>query len=150
MKIKVVIVIIFFFLGCKKDKLKGDSAILIGKWKWVETRIEQSGTITGTFFINPSTEGKNFSIDFLKKGCIVYYENGSKTYRKRLVLNEFSSRSNQIYFFEIYPDNKTDDFLNGFLYDRVMDTLEIQSGYPYVNTNEDGTAKAYFNYFVRE
>jgi len=116
------IVITFSFLSCKKDRLKGDKEIFIGKWKWVFTE-KITNTCEGpqsSSYLSPTTENANYSIEFLKCGKVVYYKNGEETSKDRIVF-DFFQPANQInwpsyiYEFLISGDNKDERQIGGII-----------------------------------
>ncbi|MEX1001737.1 MAG: hypothetical protein WDZ35_06445 [Crocinitomicaceae bacterium] len=75
-------IIIFFgmllMFSCKKDKLEGDSAILIGEWKWVYSNEIKNTCNPPSYQVNitPNSINSTFKIGFLKKGKVEFFQNG--------------------------------------------------------------------------
>jgi hypothetical protein len=146
--------IILIAQSCKKDKLEGDKEIFIGKWKWAYTKTLQNSCGGGPqyySFKDPSSENINYSIDFLKCGKVVYYENGNDISKDRIVffyLESPNSLSKWItYQFEyiIYGDNKKEKSISGFI---KSDTL-VLNGAHWPHFTECPCCKEYA-YFIRE
>ena len=146
--------LILLMIGCKKDKPDGDRAILEGSWTWVKTKTEQTDYTINISYKTPSTENVNYTIEFLNKGCIVYYKNSKKTDRKRLVILNFEKTGSDTWMYEIHPDNKPKFQFKGSILDSDTDTLIIESGFPYedivggLSTGRSNVRMT--NYFVRK
>lgn len=140
----------FIFLGsifgaCKKDKLSGDGGSLIGKWNWVHTEHISGWCIDSPIYqtIYPSDTTITFTLEFIEKGKITYFENGNLVLTDRIVFEYFESDGQGGYFFYIKLDNKDDKILEGSI---SADTLRVN--YPLVETDPD--CENYLNFFVRE
>jgi len=142
------------FISCKKDKLEGDKEIFIGKWEWVYTN-HVYGVCTGyppiEETLTPETEGGNYSMEFLKKGIVKYYENGIELDKDRLVFSHFSSDSylgEDYYLFGVYLNNEfyNDDYR--FQGSISTDTLIVNIGYPYQSFREG--CESYVSYFIKQ
>jgi len=148
--IRIIFLILFlpplFLVSCKKDELKGDKSILEGKWKWIYT----TGNKT------PASEGKNYSVEFLKCGKIIFYENGEEKEKQRIVFASYDPLEHPLeipgWYFEIYLNNKGSKSIQGSIYDRTYDTLKLRGdyGYPFSGWYDQGGYQQYINYFVRE
>lgn len=96
---------------CKKDKLEGDADILIGNWNWINT--EQVTNTCGPdslwnySSLDSSSSDNNFSVEFLRKGKVHYYNNGNIMWRERIVFESINSVVSDSYLFEftIYLNN---------------------------------------------
>jgi hypothetical protein len=153
--IRFVISSLFLCLlfSCKKDKLKGDNAILIGEWTWT-----QSDHVYGycndlilSETITPSSSDQNFSIEIMKKGIIKYYKDGVYLEKDRIVFSEFSGGSCDFvldgHFFGINLNNDTE--LTGAFNGCVnSDSIILAFGFPYDNIEEG--CESYVSYFVRQ
>lgn len=159
MRFSIIIIALSLSLivACKKDKLKGDREILIGKWKWLYTD-KYTNTCNppdSYYLLTPSTENINYSIEFIERGKVVYYENEKKTSKDRVVFHVFEFIDyvpwQGFYHFVIYGDNKNDDvkrYLSGYI---KNDTLIIRSDgarWPHYITNTD--CQDVYSYFIRE
>lgn len=149
----VFALLIFLIISCKKDRLKGDKEIFIGKWKWVYTETIDNtcgGGPLSSSFKTPSSTGISYSIEFLKKGKVIYYENGNETTRDRIVFERFeqstSSRWISYYTFGIDGDNKNDKAIDGFI---KQDTLILIGNSKWPHYTECPCCTVYV-YFIRE
>ena len=143
----IFLIFLVSLLSCKKDKLEGDTAILIGKWKWIYTYADGAGV--PDYFEYPSALGKNFSIEFLEKGCIYFYEDGKVEKKRRVIIDRIQCQPNQILLISLESSKRKENGLAAFLYDRDTDTLEIQHTFPFESTNNVPSYTMY-NYFIRE
>lgn len=142
--------------SCRKDKLSGDKSILEGKWRWVFTN-EGVNATNHWSNKNPQTEGKNYSVELLSCGKIKYFENGKEIDKKRIVIAEFKSELHPnkapAWYFVIDLNNRKNNSLQGYLYDRNSDTLFLygESGFPFSGLDYYGSwYTEHVNYFVRE
>ena len=142
------------FLSCKKDKLKNDKEILIGKWKWVYTQNTWRANCDNSPIISyytPVTEGKEYEIEFTKKGCVRFYENETETSKYRIIFTndgwELISTGiySGFYNFNIMLNNKEDLFFAGYVNN---DTLIVNGFFPKESSNQGCNTN--INYFVRE
>lgn len=150
----LIICSLSFLMGCKKDKLTGDKEILVGKWKWIYTESVYTPNCNGspsTTYYTPLSEGKEFELEFIKKGCVKFFENGNKNKKDRIV---FTGEGWQIttttlfygYFnFNIFLDNKETDILSGYV---KGDTLILMGSFPKESSSQSCLSN--FNYFIRE
>jgi hypothetical protein len=147
--------IIFLFLtlvlfSCKKDKLNGEKEILIGKWKWVysDATLSFCNPPTSDIIITPITKGMNYSIEFDKKGKVIFYENNNLTEDYRIVFTQWKV-SDYVkpfeYMFSINLNNDEDVILYGAV---KQDTLLIfPATFPF--DDSDG-CNYHWSYFVKE
>ncbi len=150
---KTILSLFLFFLlilSCKKDKLKDDKEIFIGKWKWVSSvqtiRYNCDG-MTYTSILTPSSEGVNYSMEFFKKGCVIFYKNDGEIDKYRVVFDEnFQLNSGSYSEFEIHLNNKSENYFVGYI---KSDTL-IELGWFFPYKNGQNSCLSYKNYFVRE
>lgn len=87
-KLIIILVLIGINFSCKKDRLKDETELLIGKWNWDFTE-RQYGWCDGTTLTNiltPETEDANYSIVFDKKGYVEFYKNDTRIERQRIVI----------------------------------------------------------------
>ncbi|MFT4662793.1 MAG: hypothetical protein ACI8XB_003086 [Patiriisocius sp.] len=132
--------------SCDKKKLEGDSEILIGKWNWTHSyRNVDVCSPPGDFIeINPSTEGHDYSIAFLQKGKVIFYEDNEEieSFNFKLTFsNNTSSNPNYLYAYAIHFGGGK--VLNGSV---GLDSLYDNRYFPY----EDSQCEDYYGYFVRE
>ena len=154
MRIITYLIIIFSLFSCKKDKLKGEKEIFIGKWKWVQTKTLQNSCGGGPeyyTYMDPTTEGVNYSIEFLKCGKVVYYENGEETSKDRIVFVQFeistSTSWSGYYSFSIDGDNKKEKHIGGII---KSDTLVLIGNTRWPHFSEACPCCTGYIYFIRE
>lgn len=126
MKVCVYITVILFSLSaCKKDKLASERSIFEGKWKWVYSRVSTLNTSvpeTVTEYFYASNTHNIYTTEFDSKGKMTFQLNEqSKTYR--VVVDQFYEQNNA-YRYEIWPNNKEDNRIFGYISD---DTLIISA-----------------------
>jgi len=90
-----ILMVLFLILSCKKDKLEGEKAILVGKWKWVYSDVTVSYCNPPSYeiLINPNTEGENYSIEFKENGKVIFFKDGTITEKKRIVFDRWETGS---------------------------------------------------------
>lgn len=145
------IYVLFLFMGllvfsCKKDRLKGESEVLVGKWIWVKTvkQLSQQQFI----YSDPLLNGNNYKIEFLKCGKFYYYENGNRVLEKRMKFNgDFGCIDPFcVYYFTF---EKTQE-IEIRIYSSSNDTLYI-TDYPFNEfIDGNGNPANYWNVYVRE
>lgn len=146
-----ILFIPILFLSCKKDKLKDEKSIFIGKWNWKYSvyYYDQCNPPTQSKVLTPATENKTASIEFLKKGYVIF--NG--TDKKRIVFENWLYKnvgSGQKYSFDIKLDNKKDQWLGGFI---GGDTLILEGEYKgeaFDNSSCSDGCCNYTNYYIRQ
>lgn len=156
-KILTIKIVSFLFfasicMSCKKDKLKGDKEILIGKWNWQYTQYkydlcQQNGGYEA--ILNPLTEAANYQLEFFENGWIKFYKNAILVDEKRIVFHNFYevNSGDEDYIFHIYMDNDEDQRLLGSIYKSNLDCLYTWD-YPIKTINSP--CDEYKNYFIRE
>lgn len=146
----ISIVIIMILSSCKKDKLEGDMAILIGKWKWIYTQNEDNSyPYSSSFQQTPLTEKKTCSVEFTHTGKIYVFENGNKKSCYRIVFNSIFPVKNNIYSFSINANNKKKNYFYGYINHQInTDTLFLEGFFPF--TEKDPDTYRIYNYFTRE
>jgi hypothetical protein len=150
-RVFVLLMLSFFsFFSCKKEKLKEDGEVLIGKWKWTYSSVNVNGLCynnsgssgISSYFatINPTTENTIYYIEFLEKGKIIFSEENTVLSEEK-ILWEMSEISADKCFYELYFDKeiKLDGIIN-------QDTLMENRLFPFPDTDCDD----YTNFFVRE
>ena len=135
--------------SCKKDKLKDEKEILVGKWEWEYSINHKNVCSNGPFWtdtLTPQSEGAHYIIEFLKKGKVIFYKEGEEQDKKRIVFyffNEDNCSLSGYKSFGILLNNDDDEQLIGCYSNN--DTLIIHQGYPY----KDEDCKKFTNYFVK-
>ena len=154
MRLTVLYILLILLSSCKKDRLKGDKAIFIGKWKWIYTKTLQNSCGGGSQYYtynDPTSEGLNYGIEFLKCGKVIYYENEKKTTKDRIVFERFapstSSLWNDYYSFGIDGDNKDEKAIDGLI---KNDTLILVGNTKWPHFNEACPCCTGYIYFIRE
>jgi hypothetical protein len=142
--------------SCQKDKLKGDSEILVGKWNWTHSNETYETCNPPTFenVLTPETENANYSIEFLEKGKIIFYKDGEEVDNQRLTISFSESPNSTVdypYSFHIWMPGKENDLFgpNGSneLDGKVGDELlRLNVDFPFPDTY----CEDYSSYFVRE
>jgi hypothetical protein len=146
--------ILFLFsvsiIACKKEKLKEDGALMIGKWKWTSSSINHNVICNqdwpygegASFYtvINPTTENTNYYIEFKEKGKIIFSQEQTELSEEK-ILWEMSEISTSKYFYEMYFNDSL--MLDGIINE---DTLMENRLFPFPDTDCDD----YTNFFVRE
>ncbi len=129
--------IFVLLLSCKKDRLKDDKEIFIGTWEWQHAVHKYDFCDNDPNYseiLTPENIGNNYSIEFLKKGLIKYYENSSFLEQDRLVFTRFKESSepeSNFFEFSVLLDNKKDDVsksIEGYV---NPDTLIFIRGFPF-------------------
>ncbi len=145
-------VLVLFFLSaltliaCKKDKLEdGKYLLLSGKWNWNYSTHDYGWCDNQTMHevLTPITEEKNYAVEFLKNGKIIFFEDYMITASKRIVFSYFDENESNGLLFEIALNNKDEDLLLG---GGNADTIWLT--FPYKEPTEG--CGAYVNFFVKE
>ncbi len=92
-----------FFIGCEKEELEGDTAFLIGKWRWVYTVKTGWGHLTGTTYdtIYP-TESFFYELEFDNTAKFTINYSGKKESYRIISIDKD-------YGFLLYLDKKNDN-----------------------------------------
>jgi hypothetical protein len=142
----VIILMLFFFTSCKKDKLIGEKEIFIGKWNWVYS-IDKDYLYDTTHIyypITPSTENVNYSIEFKENGKYYLRKNSDVFYKDKAKFLQWEpNASGTRYYFTLFIDDETQ--LVGKVYG---DTIVTSDYFPPFEL-EYGAYK-YYNYFAKE
>jgi len=88
-----------FIQSCKKTKLDGELSVLVGKWKWKHTLLvdNKCSFLADTIVSHdPSMDGFQYEMEFLKKGKIEISQTGEKKKKYRLIQGEFEHNPNEI------------------------------------------------------
>lgn len=133
-------------LSCKKDKLKGDYAVMEGIWDWRYTESYYGGGPTPDTTW-PSSANFEYQINMLKKGKAEILLNFEEHGKYRIVFDKFHHNSNGNYEFTIFLDNDPMNIMDGVLYGPSHDTLMLFER-PYDGPNNP--IMGYRNIFVRQ
>lgn len=143
-----LLVLVICFGGCKKDRLEGDAAALIGTWEWqttseVTNHCDPESLWTSTV-IDASGDGNRYTLEFLERGKVIFSHNDGVVWKHRIVLNTVESSEDEAYdrHFVIWLNNRSNDELELWLRE---DTLMLND-YP-KDTEADCVER--FNYFLR-
>jgi hypothetical protein len=144
-KIKVLLILsVFFCFSCKKQKLEGDSEILIGKWNWIYSS-EVNNTCnppTWVNTLNPANQNVSFSIEFIKKGKVIFYENSVASEKFR-IKDLLFDKNNFHYTFSMIVNSEDNNNMSGLV---TEDTLIMTQGFPFYDTQ----CEDYANRFIRD
>ncbi|MCJ8290348.1 MAG: hypothetical protein HRT58_11845 [Crocinitomicaceae bacterium] len=129
------LILLALLFSCKKDKLTGDRAILIGQWEWIYSikKYNYYSPPFGSFeeTILPSSVSNSYSLEFFEKGKVKYLENNNAVDGYRIAFSTFSGTGSCPVFmsggheFSIDLDNDQDNFINGCV---NSDTLLFYGG----------------------
>ncbi|MBK9190366.1 MAG: hypothetical protein IPM77_02095 [Crocinitomicaceae bacterium] len=135
---KLSLLVVVFF-SCKKDKLKDEKEILIGKWSWVYTiyeydKCQQNGGYSEV--LNPASENVTYQMEFFEKGKVKFYEDNIEKFEFRIVFDYFKPSDNgpfsdPIFHFIIHRDNSNEQIFAGivsndslFTYDEPFESID--------------------------
>lgn len=142
-----VLVVLFIGLNsCKKDKLKNEKEILIGKWTWTHTYYEYNKCTQCCHLydtLSTLVTNKTFAMEFEKKGKVKFYENDVLVDTYRIIFDDFYGESDFVY--DIHLDGDENQRLLGRVY--TNGTL-YSWDYPYKAV--DSPCDDYKNYFIKE
>ncbi len=100
MKNLIYIIFTFFLIvSCKKDQLKDEKAVFIGKWEWVHTSYF-TNTCEGAEIhqeFTPASEGVSFELEFQKEGIIELRKNEMVIASFKTKFKEFNLSENPDY-----------------------------------------------------
>ncbi|MBK6524613.1 MAG: hypothetical protein IPG07_03095 [Crocinitomicaceae bacterium] len=132
------------FLSCKKDRLSDEKAFLIGNWNWIYSDHDYGWCDNQQLeeTLTPLSEGKDYSVRFVEKGKIEFFEDGEIIEVCRIVFDFFEVNAQGEAFFIFYLNN---DKARGMV-GAGNDTLNLK--YPYVE--EILGCGDYDNYFTKE
>jgi hypothetical protein len=140
-------------LSCKKEKLEGDKEIFIGSWNWEYSNHEYGWCDNQQFteIITPSTENKTFTIEFVKKGCVYFYEDNKLKQSYRVVFSQFQgnllcSGMNDSNKFGVQLDNNDENVLFGCI---NKDTMRLGNFSDFIFSDEPG-CEDYDHYFIKQ
>ncbi len=142
------IIISTVILGCKKDKLKDEKAVLIGNWQWEKTFYESyncQNCCPINFTLTPLSENKNYSMEFFKKGKVKFYEDNILSNENRIVFKNFYELGGGSVF-SIHLDNDPTMKLVGMVYAGGDSLLTFD--YPFKAYN-DPCDEEYISYFYK-
>ncbi|MEX1001739.1 MAG: hypothetical protein WDZ35_06455 [Crocinitomicaceae bacterium] len=140
----------FLFLGaCNKPRLEGDSAILLGEWKWSHTYkvVNTCNPPSSSVTLSPLSEGTTYFVVFENKRDFTFIQNGEQKLESKITDIDFTDHPNSdpyyIYTFAFTLENTKYNPVGGLV---GADTLILNSSFPF----QDTQCENYSNYFVRE
>jgi hypothetical protein len=145
-------VLVVLLFSCR-DKLKDDTQILAGEWKWVYTEeyLDPNMFIPANLeaVIEADSFPKSYRLEFLSKGVMYRWQDEEST-KDRIVIKSFEPISPTWYVIRLRGDNKEKKELNMDLLDRTVDTLIVDE-YPFDDvTDANGRNYYHRNFFVRQ
>jgi len=149
-----IIILLTIVIGCKKDKLEGETSILEGKWKWVYSLEEKHNFLMGgsTYQdVSASIFPDAYFMEFDRKGKVKFLKNETIEEKYRIVMSIFRDEDNCEFLnckkFSIYLDNKDDQELTGYM---NQDTIHC-AGQPLpLSTYSAGSYRySYSHYYLR-
>jgi len=132
-------------MSCKKDKLRDENSILIGRWNWVYSEHSFGWCNDAPEYetlLALSHDG-SYSVEFLKRGYINFYENDKLVEKNRIIFNYFEHGTDGAFYFYFYLDNDLEKGMAGSIHG---DTLHFD--YPLMEENAD--CENYLNFLVRD
>lgn len=158
----IILLLALSFTSCKKDKvpepcvsvsMDGDRDILVGKWRWYNSKIEEWFDIGSSVYhnYNPQNQGFNYHLEILSSGIIKHYKNDT------LIRTSIMS--------EVSYENFTSTIVNGVRVELDCTLEEINFSIKNPQTNQDSSSVLEFpfnfvdnanrlrsleNFFVRE
>jgi hypothetical protein len=112
-RIIISLLLVGLIVSCKKDQLKDEKSVFVGTWNWSYT-IHRGNYCEGFSFedtLNPITEEANYSMEFFKKGKVIFYKDLLKISEHRVVFSD-SGVDPEDLTFTFYLDNNKDDPIN--------------------------------------
>lgn len=148
-KIFFIFCLIALNFSCKKDKLIDEKAVFVGTWNWSYT-IHTGNYCEGFSFedtLNPFTEEANYSMEFFKKGKVIFYKDLLKISEHRVVFSD-SGVDPEDLTFTFYLDNNKDDPINRMTGYISPTQLILVKGFPFENYKVG--CEIYMSYFIKE
>jgi len=145
----IIILCIIALVACKKDKLEGETSILIGTWEWTETYEVSNYCDTDSlwnFQMTDSTHTNNkFTLEFLEKGKAIFYSNNDILWKDRIVFESKNIIENGSYkyHFVILLNNNANDKMDVWV---GQDSL-LLNDFP---KDTDINCTEMFNHFLRQ
>lgn len=142
-KIGIVLIMLVVFISCKKTKLDGDLAPLVGTWEWQYMAKYSDGCeqflYDSLITHSPALDGFTYSMEFEKKGLLVLRKNGKKEDCYRLVSTDIVSNNfGTIFYFRL--NNKKKRLTSFRLFNSVLTTTDFPEE---VKFDEDGCQSIY-------
>jgi hypothetical protein len=98
-KLFVIICLVGLIISCKKDRLKDEKAVFIGKWEWVHTTYFTNACEGAAIYeeLTPATEGVSFELEFQKEGIFELRKNEMVIASFKTKFKEFKLTGNPYY-----------------------------------------------------
>lgn len=147
-KILTLNLLILIFVSCKKDKLNGDKAILIGKWNWIHSEHKYGFCQNDNFeeILSPSTEMLNFSVEFFKNGKLQVKKDNKGGIKYRIIFTDHQTIYEEHYF-RIILDNDDTKELNVIFSSNTLRILSDDINIPF---ETDYGCENYRNFFIKQ
>jgi len=135
-------------LSCEKEKLEGETSMLIGKWNWTASiLVPNHCDVDSTWDYVLEDEASNdntYSLEFLEKGKLIFRHNGATIWNKRIVFDSKEEINEDPYShkFEIRLNNETNDPMIIWVGDRAL----LVHDYP---KDTDTDCEEMYNYFEK-
>ena len=115
MKFLFIIISLFSFSSCQKDRLEGTASALVGKWKWeYSIEFKQGNGQTVTTKIPSSNFEDSYTIEFDRKGKVTFYKNQEVQETNDIVFSILDSTSSLKFPVKFsINNNKGEHVLNG-------------------------------------
>lgn len=101
MRNKIIIIpflgMFFLLVACKRDKLEGDAARLIGTWRWENTVVvdNDSGNYVAVDTLYASDFPDEYTITFEEKGVMTWGKNGKRVLRDGIEVSSAICSNNE-------------------------------------------------------
>ncbi len=143
------VIFLFAINACEKDKLEGDSSILIGTWNWTETfeiiNFCDPDSTWNYQLIDFRKPDNTYALEFFEKGKVFFYHNDAILWKERIVFQSVNTVENgaYAYHFVILLNNNSND------------KMEVWAGQDSLLLNDfpedtDENCLQMFNHFIRQ
>jgi hypothetical protein len=134
--------------ACKKDKLEGEMSILIGTWNWTETYEVNNYCDTDSLWnyqlIDSAQTDNKFTLEFLEKGKVIFYNNDVILWEKRVVFESKNVIGNGSYEYHfVILLNNTNDKMDVWVGQNSL----LLNDFP---KDTDDNCSEIFNHFIRQ
>jgi hypothetical protein len=140
-----------FVTNSSKERLTGDTSILVGKWNWIYSDHEYGWCDNESWYevLTPATESTKFTISFIEEGIVFFYKNDLLIAEYRITFRDFGANSSACETAEgskyyIYLDSTAT--MSGCI---DYDTLMRTSFTGFIFREQEGCG-FYDNFFVKE
>ena len=144
----LLLIVSLSVISCKKEKLEGEAAILIGTWNWTETFAIMNGCDADTSWnyvkTDSTKDGSTYHLIFEEKGKVAFYHNDGLINKNRIVFDSKESIASgpYSYKFVINANNDPDRQMNVWV---GQDSLLLDD-FP---KDSDDACKKLFNHFIK-